>query len=576
MNDVAKPFPLSIAGLDLAPISGKRYFNSIREWREDFIYFVMVDRFHDDRQRTPVRGAGRSPGGGTAAQLGTFSGGTLRGITSHIDYILGLGCTGIWLSPIFENVDDPRNYHGYSIQNYLRIDPHFGDKEDLIDLVEAAHQRDMRVFLDVVINHTGDVWSYQPDTAFFYFNDLQFPFGSFRKPDRPVPLELRNETLFHRRGQIRNFDAFPEYERGDFFSLKDLAHDDTAEGSRLIEILTAAHCYWIREADVDGFRMDAVKHLSQLATARFCSNVREYAYKLGKRSFLTFGELIAGDDAIDRFIGPNTSSRDGGDRVFFGIESILDFPLYFVVGNVIKGLAPPAALFARYDRQRERALNEGELGQYLVTFLDNHDGVGQPDNAKRRFAADAPDDQVIAGMGFLLCALGTTCIYYGTEQAFAGKDAGDAILRQTMFDLNDPGKSYLNDQCRIYQEIAKISNLTDDIAALKYGRMYIRQVSGNGRDFGRPQAHPCTLAFSRILADQEAVVAYNTSTTDTRHDFVVVDADLQKTRPTMTVRYDSKRASTGSTVAIRAHPDPANPSRSIQLDLAPMQFVVLA
>jgi glycosidase len=568
--------PTSTSQIDLSPLSGKTYFNSIRQWREEFIYFLLVDRFHDDKARTPATsGAARAPGGGTRD---TFCGGTLRGVKDHIDYILNLGCTSIWLSPVFENVADPHSFHGYGIQNYLSIDPRFGTKQDLVDLVDAAHQRDMRVFLDVVINHMGDVWLYNPDVDHFYFNDRQFPFGGFRRSDRPVPTELRDPQLFHRRGQIRtgHFDDFPEYEHGDFFSLKDLAHDDTPQGDRLIDILTTAHCYWIREADIDGMRMDAIKHLSQLATARFCSNVREYAYKLGKRTFLTFGELIAGDDSIDGFIGANTSRLDPGGRVFFGIDSVLDFPLYFALPGVIKAMSPPAQVFARYDRQRQRALNEGELGRYLITFLDNHDGVGQPDEGKRRFAADAPDDQVIAGMGFLLCALGTTCIYYGTEQGLSGKGSGDVVLRETLFDLADPTKNFLNQRCRLYQEIAKISNLTDAIGALKYGRMYFREVSGNGRDFGLPQGHPCTLAFSRILADQEALVAYNTSTVAARNDFVIVDAQLQKNRPTMTFRYDSTGKATGTSINVKPHPDPSNPTRLVQLTLDPMQFVVLS
>lgn len=566
--------PTSITQLDLSPLPGKTYFNSIRQWREEFIYFLLVDRFHDDKARIPATtGKGRAPGGGTRD---TFCGGTLRGVKDHLDYILNLGCTSIWLSPVFENVADPHSFHGYGIQNYLNIDPRFGTKQDLVDLVAAAHQRDMRVFLDVVINHMGDVWSYQPDVAYFYFDDTTFPFGNFRRVDRPLPRELRDPNLFHRRGQIRNFDAFPEFEHGDFFSLKDLAHDDDANGDRLMDVLTAAHCYWIREADIDGMRLDAVKHVSALATARFCTNVREYAYKLGKRSFLTFGELIAGDDAIDRFIGPNTSKLDPGGEVFFGIDSVLDFPLYFALPGVIKAMAPPSQVFARYDRQRQRALNDGEIGRYLVTFLDNHDGVGQPDDAKRRFAADAPDGQVIGGIGFLLCALGTTCIYYGTEQGLSGKDGGDVVLREALFDLKDPTKNYLNQNCRMYQEIAKISNLTDAIGALKFGRMYFREISGDGRAFGLPQAHPCTLAFSRLLADQEALVAYNTSIDAGRNDFVIVDALLQKQRPTMTIRYDSTGARIGQTVNVLSHPDPSNPSRLVRLALDPLQFVVLS
>jgi hypothetical protein len=148
-----------------------------------------------------------------------------------------------------------------------------------------------------------------------------------------------------------------------------------------------------------------------------------------------------------------------------------------------------------------------------------------------------------------------------------------------MFDLDDPTKNFLNPECRIYKEIAKISNLTDELPALKYGRMYFREISGNGRDFGRPQGQPCTLAFSRILADQEVLVAYKTSTVDARPnggDFVIVDAQLQRGRRTMTVRYDRTGKRMGASVQIQTHPDPANRSRSVRLPLEPMQFVVLA
>lgn len=87
------------------------------------------------------------------------------------------------------------------------------------------------------------------------------------------------------------------------------------------------HAWWIKEADVDGFRVDAIKHMGALACSRFCSNIREYAYGLGKRGFFLFGELAVPDDEIvDRYIGPNTSAGDD-QTVFFGIDSVLDFPL---------------------------------------------------------------------------------------------------------------------------------------------------------------------------------------------------------------------------------------------------------
>ena len=92
--------PTNLSEIDLIPIPGKNYFNLDREWREEFIYFAMVDRFHDDQARTPLLQPGRSTGINTPDD---FFGGKIKGITNHLDYIAGLGCTAIWVSPIFEN-----------------------------------------------------------------------------------------------------------------------------------------------------------------------------------------------------------------------------------------------------------------------------------------------------------------------------------------------------------------------------------------------------------------------------------------------------------------------------------------
>ncbi len=563
--------PTSIAELDLTPIPGKKYWNIDREWREEFIYFIMVDRFHDSLNRAPLLQSDRTKGSGNSEQLGKFCGGTLEGITNHLDYIKNLGCTAIWLSPIFENNDapDPNSdkYHGYAIQNYLRIDPRFGTKQDLIDLVLAAHIRNMRVFLDVVVNHSGDNWYYPGSDRYYYYQDRQFPFGGLRRPDRPIPNELQNPNYYHRRGEIRNWDAYPETQRGDFFSLKGFNNDDDPDGLILQDILIKAHYYWMREADIDGFRMDAVKHMGEVAVARFCSSIREYAYRLGKREFFLFGELVAGDDVINRYIGPNTSTQVDSKTVYFGLNSVLDFPLYWALPGVIKGFSSPMNLINRYEGLRNHALTRGELGRYLVTFVDDRDQIGQ--DYKRRFATNTPDAQVIAAIGYLLCAIGTPCIYYGTEQGFSGEGSDDKFIREAMFDLDNPDVNYLNRNCTIYQEIAKIAKLFQQIAALRFGRMYFREISGNGRDFGLPQSQPCTLAFSRILAGEEVLIAYNTSTTERRKDFVIVDRDIHnKPRNNMRFIYGKQ-----GTIRVQKHPD--NESRFIQLQLEPMQFVIL-
>ena len=126
------PDPVSLRQVDLVPLPGKTYFTSAREWREEFIYFSHGRSF-PRRRRTS--GAPAAP-----ARTGSTPGRVLRRQDrrhpKNLDYIAGLGCTAIWLSPAFEN---NASYHGYDINNYLRIDPRFGTKQDLIDLVDAAH-----------------------------------------------------------------------------------------------------------------------------------------------------------------------------------------------------------------------------------------------------------------------------------------------------------------------------------------------------------------------------------------------------------------------------------------------------
>ncbi|MBO0696958.1 MAG: hypothetical protein J2P46_01060 [Zavarzinella sp.] len=557
--------PTSVADVDLRPVPGKTYFSSTREWREEFIYFLMVDRFHDDQTRAPPAGTGRTLG--VPAPDG-FYGGTIRGVTNNLAYIAGLGCTAVWLSPVLAC----NSYHGYDTRNYLDIDPRFGTKQDLIDLVDAAHARDMRVVMDVVINHSGDNWEYQGGPK-GYANATQYEFGGFRPGREIVPTELRDPACYHRRGDMHDYDSYPENQHGDMTGLKDYATDDDPMGSFTLNALIKAYCYWIREADVDGFRVDAVKHMGELTCARFCSNVREYAYALGKRRFFLFGELARPEDDIyDRYIGPNTSAQDGRDTVFFGIDSLLDFRLAAGVyaqvprfREIVRGDAGPEPLFRRLEAQRNRALNRGELGRYLVTFADNHDGFWQKGDG--RIGLNASSDQIAGMIGYLLCALGTPCIYYGTEQGFAGNASEDYLLREAMFDKATPGKNLLNTNCEIYKAIAAVAAVVRAREPLRFGRMYFRQISGDGEHFGLPYGTTYTLAFSRLLYGREVLVAYNVSASG-RSDRVVVDADLHKPGEQMTYLVPPGKGQ----ATVEKAPDGTT---FVRLDLDGHQFAVL-
>ena len=556
----------SIKEIDLSPKPGKKYWkNCHREWREEFIYFLLVDRFHDSNKRRPLEFETRHYGFGEEYELQKSCGGNLRGIINHLDYIKSLGCTAIWISPVFKN--NPESYHGYAIENYLEIDERWGTKEDLEQLVDAAHANDMRVFLDIVLHHSGNNWHYPGNYDYYYFNGIQFPLEGWRYDDGPIPIEMRHAELYNRKGQIRNFESFPETKEGDFFQLKAFRNDNSKEALYVQDLLITIHSYWIRETDIDGFRVDAVKHMGEEVISRFCSYIREYAYSLGKKNFFLFGELLGAEESYYRYIGPKTVVSEGESTIYYGLNSVLDFPLYHILENVIKGKTSPELLIDRYTRLQHHALNRGEYGEYLVTFLDNHDQVGK--HVKYRFGHEASPEQIIAGVGFLLCALGTPCIYYGTEQGLDGCGDSDSFVRECMFSLHDQNVNLLNQQSGIYQVIANIANLRKGNNILKFGRMYFRETSSDGVHFHLPECEKCTLAFSRVLFNQEILVVYNTCPSESKMDFIEVDYRINKNKKCMKPIYGYDNP-----VEIICGKNGAK-KRYIRLYLKPMQFVIL-
>jgi alpha-amylase len=557
----------SIKEIDLSPKPGKEYWiNCHREWREEFIYFLLVDRFHDSAKRKPLDFRSRHSGYGNKEQLQRNFGGTIKGIIENLDYIKNLGCTAIWLSPVFEN--NPEAYHGYAIQNYLDVDRRWGTKADLELLVEMAHELDIRVFLDIVLHHSGDNWSYSYDNDYYYFNGLQFPFGAWRDKDRPLPVELKDPEVYSRKGQIVNFDAYPETKEGDFFTLKTFRNDESQTSKNIQEMLIAIHCYWIRETDVDGFRLDAVKHMQGPAISRFCSLIREYAHSLGKRNFFLFGEVIGGDEMGNPYIGPKILRSSHDQNVYYGLDSVLNHPLHSVLADVIKGKSSPNKLIERYDVLQKNALSRGEYGDFLVTYIDDHDQVGM--DFKQRFGYNAAPEQIIGGMGFILCALGTPCIYYGTEQGFTGNGNDDRYIREGMFDPDDNVSNVLNQDSLIYSKISVLAHLRIKEGALRFGRMYFRETSPDGVDFHYTDCEECLLVFSRILFHDEITIAYNTSPVDTKDEFVMIDATINKERKYMKYIFGRK-----GKVKIRKKYDGEDSSLFIKLSLKPMEFLIL-
>jgi len=536
--------PTSVSQLDFTPQHD--VFPSPRDWRDHFIYQLLIDRFDDNGDHPPYH-PNEAKRGRDEKNACLFQGGKIKGITRRLDYIKGAGCTAVWISPPFKNRQDDCNAcHGYAIQDFLDIDPRFGTIEDLCELTREAHARGMYVILDIVINHTGDNWAYANDQPMPFSETGRHEFGFWRRngggqasvedaangalgPDDGVwPVELQDIEVYKRRGYIRDMSSAGRDEKinGDFFSLKDL----DLNNPKALDTMIRVYKYWIAVADVDGFRVDTVGHTEPGATSNFCNAIHEYCKSIGKDNFIIFAEIVEGDDLLKRFVGGNVPAPgvDVAEEEYPMFDAVLDFPLYFVLEEVIKGFQAPHVLRDRYESFRHFYRDYGAAGQYFVTFVDNHDQMVRP---YKRFMNNVDDPrQGVLAMGYLLTNMGIPCMYYGTEQGFDGGGPSDAYVREAMFGgkwgaFDTTGCHFFNPNHSIYQGIEKIAKVRAEEPALRYGREYFREISGNGEDFGHPIDGNCTLAFARVLDTTSVVVAMNL-TAIRREDHILVDANL--------------------------------------------------
>lgn len=522
----------SVRELNFTPT--QEVFPSPSDWRDLIIYFLLVDRFDDNRKGVRPYSA-TAPKGKDPEQGRIFQGGNLKGIVRRLNYIQGLGANAVWLSPVLKNRQEKADsYHGYGIQNFLEVDPRFGRLEDLQKLVRSAHQRGMYVIMDIILNHTGDNWAYPGDHPYYFSKQAgaPFDFGYWRQNDPAAgihdndavwPSELQRPDAYKRRGQIRDWQDADEAVNGDFLSLKEL----DIRRPDVLDALIKVYKYWITMADIDGFRVDTVKHMESGATAIFCNAIREYCRRIGKHNFFIFGEIVADDDTLQRYLGRN-SRIDGTNERFPALDAALDFPLYFILEETIKGFLNPSELRNRYERFKTHYADHGEAGQYFVTFVDNHDQMSRP---YRRFMHGNPfPEQAALAIGYLLTCQGVPCIYYGTEQGFDGGGDNDSYVRECMFGglwgaFDSTAGHFFKPSHPIYKSIAQIAAIRHREPALRYGRQYFREISGNGMDFGYPIDGKCTLAYSRILDDTEILIALNLDA-EPRADYITVDTSL--------------------------------------------------
>ncbi|HOE46128.1 alpha-amylase family glycosyl hydrolase [Methanothrix soehngenii] len=511
--------PKSISELDFDP-HGEVY-PSPRDWRDIFIYFLLIDRFDDSRRYAPPFNPDFTPKGRDPRQGGIFQGGNLNGVTRRLDYIKNLGCNALWISPIFKNRQERVDtYHGYGIQDFLSIDPRFGNREDLKRLVKEAHSRGIYVILDIIINHTGDNWAYLGGEK-AYRSTCPHSFGFWRrkeailgKDDAVWPQELQNPLYYKKRGSIRDFKGagLEEIEDGDFATYKKLDMDHPSVMDCLIKI----YKYWIAISDVDGFRLDTARHLGPGPCARFCNAIKEYCRRIGKHNFLIFGE-VSGDDEQMRSYLCRRVPISGREDCLLSLEAALDFPLNETLEMVFKKGGDPARLKDRYLLLEEYYQDRCSPGSHLVTFLDNHD------RNERFMHGLESTNLVLAALGYLITSPGIPCLYYGTEQGFDGHGDKDHYVRECLFGgrwgaFDTTGVHFFDDQSPFYQHIKVLAKIRREQPALRYGRMHFREVSWDGRSFEHPSLanRLAMIAFSRLLDQDEILVAINLSSEERR------------------------------------------------------------
>jgi glycosidase len=600
---------IQISQLDLqslVPATG--YHQSPVAWEDQVLYFLLVDRFSDNKESgykdvagnavttgstrlfTPADNRSAIKNATDAAKwrdAGTkYVGGTLAGLKSKIGYLKRMGISAIWVSPIFKQVSFAETYHGYGIQDYLRVNPRFGSNQDLKDLVSAAHDNGILVILDIILNHTGDVFTYDSHRQPNYkdkngnfdprwdgnpypvlgFNDKSgHPAIPFTKTNPSVPatfpdldgaiwpVEFQEPSFYTQKGRISSFDFDPEFREGDFFDLKDVHHGqgtvDAYNPSAALLDLCEVYKYWIAFADIDGYRIDTVKHMDPGATRLFGSAIHEFAQSIGKDNFLLVGEITGG--RVNAF---NTLEITGLDAAL-GIDDIPD-KMEFLV----KGFRNPDEYFNLFRNSLLIGKDSHTwFRNKVVTLFNDHDQVSKGGD-KARFCADADAAPLILNaLALNVFTLGIPCIYYGSEQSFnghGGGDGADRYIREAMFggefgSFESKHVHFFDEEHSVvYKELGKLLKIRRERPVLRRGRQFLRQISGDGQNFGLPEMIGdqirSLVSWSRILSDHEVVLAINTDAKNAKTAWVTIDASLHKPGEALTCIYSTDAAQIGS------------------------------
>ena len=518
---------------------------------QEVIYFVLPDRF-DNGDPANDRGGltgDRLVTGYDPTHKGFYHGGDLKGLTRKLDYIQGLGITAIWFAPVFKNKpvqgpkgDESAGYHGYWITDFTTIDPHFGTEAEFKGFVDAAHARRIKVYMDIIVNHTADVIQYREGGDYAYRSKADYPFSrrggvggaainsgflgdhvgtaaNWAKLTDPsfaytpfvpkgeervkTPAWLNDPIYYHNRGNSNWVGESSLY--GDFVGLDDLATEHPRVVAGFIDIYGG----WIDRFGVDGFRIDTARHVNAEFWRAFIPAMQRRAKARGIPNFHIFAEVATGD------VDPALLARWSHNA---DLTAPIDMAFAAAAQRVVSGKAGTEVLARMFED--DPIYKGGEKAALrLPTFLGNHDFGRFAMFVKQANPGISQDEllaRTILGHAMMLTLRGVPTIYSGDEQGFVS-DGNDQLAREDMFaskvavyndnDLIGTDATTAQDNFDVrhplYRLIAELSAVRRSTPALTGGLQKVRAFSDK----------PGLLAISRFdpRTGREVVLAFNTS-----------------------------------------------------------------
>ena len=382
---------------------------------QDLIYFVMPDRYKDGDKKN-------NDNGGLNTSLTAFwHGGDLKGLTGTCEpdddglaRIKSLGFTAVWLTPVVtqqEAIGAGSGYHGYWGVDFLNVDPHLGTNADMLDFSNCAKKLGLKIILDVVTNHTGDVIKYLGNEAYL----------PAEAKNLKNPAWLNDIKNYHNVGDVgRCWGVGNCTKLGDFYGLDDLA----TEKPLVYKGWADVYGKWISKYGISGFRVDTARHVDDNFFKNWSPLIKATAKKSDIKDFTIFGEVYDYSTLnLMTYVRQNK------------IETVLDFPFQAKATEYASGYSNAATLSALFENDDYYTSAQSSASN-LVTFLGNHDvgRVGYTIASKRIQPADQLLPRTNLANALMYFSRGIPVVYYGDEVGMTGSNSGkDQFARQDMF-----------------------------------------------------------------------------------------------------------------------------------------------